>query len=111
MRRYDGGWHSVDFEELGLLRLRRARHAGQLLVEAEEVLVGDGGSGNILAFDLHLLFGFDGLMQPLRVTAAVHQPARELVHDDDLPVPYDVVHVSLVARMGAQRGIDVLENL
>jgi hypothetical protein len=58
---------------------------GQLLVEAEEVLVADGGQGLVLLLDLHPLLGLDGLVQAVRPAPARHLPAGELVDDDHLP--------------------------
>ncbi len=101
----------VDLDELRLLRLRGTRHPGQLLVEPEEVLVRDRSGRDVLAFDLHLLLCLDGLVQPLRVPPAVHHASGELIDDDDLAVAHHVVHISLVACVGAQRGVDVLEQL
>ncbi len=111
MRRDHRHRHPIDLDELRLLRLRRPRHPRQLLVEPEEVLVRDRRGRHVLALDLHLLLRLDGLVQPLGVPPAVHQPPRELVHDDDLAVPHHVVHIPLVAPMGAQRRIHVLEQL
>jgi hypothetical protein len=51
-------------------------HARQLLVLAEVVLEGDGGERLVLALDLHLLLGLDGLVQPVAPAAAGHQAAR-----------------------------------
>ena len=40
-----------------------AGHARQFVVEAEEVLVGDGGECLGFLFDGHAFFDFDGLVQ------------------------------------------------
>ena len=93
---------------LGLGR-RGAGHAGELVVEAEVVLEGDGGQRLVLGLDLHVLLGFQRLVQALRVTPARHHAAGELVDDDDLAAFDDVVAVALEQLVGLQRGIDVVD--
>ena len=83
----------VDLPKLLLLGHGGARHAGQLVVQAEVVLEGDGGQGLGLPGHGDVLLGLNGLMQALVVPPAVHQPAGELVHDDDLAVLHHVVNV------------------
>src|SRR5690606_23900494 len=69
---------AVDLLELLLLGLGRARHAGDLVVELEEVLVRDRRERLVLALDLHALLGLDGLVQALAEAPAGHEAAREL---------------------------------
>ena len=100
----------VDGLELLFLREGRARHAGELAVEAEIVLEGDGGQRLVLAAHVHLLLGLDGLVQALRIAAAEHQTAGELVDDDDLAVLHHVVDVPLHHAVGLQRLVDVVRE-
>ena len=100
----------VDLGELLGLGVGGAGHAGQLLVLAEVVLEGDGRERLVLALDLHLLLGFDGLVQAVAPAAARHQPAGELVDDDDLAVLHHVVDVALEQRVRAERLVDVVEQ-
>src|SRR3712207_2034791 len=93
----------VDLDELLLLRLRRAGHPGELLVEAEVVLERDRREGDVLLLDAHALLGLDRLVQALGPAAALHDPARELVDDLDLAALDDVVDVALVQRLGLHR--------
>ena len=70
-----GDLHNVQLVDGGkflLLRQGRTGHTGQLLIQAEVVLEGDGGQR--LALPLHgdVLLGLDGLMQTLGVSAAEH---------------------------------------
>ena len=92
----------VDLLELGGLGIGRTRHAAQLLVEPEQVLEGDGGQGLVLALDGHVFLGLDGLVEPVRIAAAFHEAAGELVDDDDLAVADHVIHVPLEDHVGAQ---------
>ena len=75
----------VDLLELDRFGVRRAGHAGELLVHAEIVLEGDRRERLVLAFDLDVFLGLDRLVQPVAPAPARHQPAGELVDDDDLP--------------------------
>ena len=106
-----GDLHDVQLVNGGkflLLRQRRTGHAGELLIQAEIVLEGDGGQSLALPLDGHMLLGLDGLMQTLGVAAAEHQTAGELVHDDDLAVLENVVHVPLHDAVGLDGLIDVV---
>ncbi len=105
----------VDLPELVGLGHGRARHAGQLLVHAEEVLQRDRGQRLRLLLDADAVarvFGLDGLVQPVGPLPAVHQAAGELVDDNhDLLARLLVVHhrvllVLLVEVMCAQGVVD-----
>ena len=63
------------------------------VVQAEEVLEGNGGQGFALPFHLDALLGLDGLVEALVVAAAQHQAAGEFVDDDDFAVLDHVVDV------------------
>ena len=82
----------------------------ELVVLAEVVLERDRGEGLILPLDRHPLLRLDGLVQPVAPAAAGHQPARELVHDDDLAVLHHVVDVALEEGVRAQRLVDVVQE-
>jgi hypothetical protein len=100
----------VDLVELLGFGVGRAGHAGQLLVDAEVVLEGDGGEGAGSRLDLDALLGLDGLVQPVDQ----RRPAscgRKLVDDDDLAVLDDVVDVLLVETCAPQRLVDVVQQL
>ncbi len=86
---------AVDVAEFARFRQRRAGHARQLFVHAEVVLEGDRGERLVLRLDLHALLGFERLVQPVRIAAAFHHAAGELVDDDDLVGLDDVVLVFL----------------
>ena len=83
----------VDAAELLFLGERRASHAGELAVQTEEILEGDGGKGLVFARDGNALLGLNRLMEALVVASAVHQTAGKLVDDDDLTVFDHVVDV------------------
>ena len=64
-------FEAVDLDELLLLGLRGAGHAGELLVEAEVVLQRDRGEGLVLLLDLHAFLRLDRLVEALRPAAAL----------------------------------------
>ncbi len=92
----------VDLLEFLGLGVGGAGHARQLLVEAEVVLVADGGQGLVLFLDLHAFLGFDGLVQTVGPSPPRHLAAREFVDDDDFAVLDQVVDVALVQGVRAQ---------
>ena len=102
---------AVDLDELLLLGLRGAGHAGELLVEAEVVLQRDRREGDVLLLDPHALLRLDRLVQALRPAAALHDAAGELVDDLHLAVLDDVVDVALVERLRLQRLVQVVDEL
>ena len=101
--RHDHDVELVDAGELGGFGVGGAGHARQLLVHAEVVLEGDRRVGLALVLDLHALLGFHRLVQAVAPAAAFHEPAGELVDDDDLAVLHHVVDVELVDHVRAQR--------
>ena len=98
----------VDGRKLFRFRHGRAGHAGELVIEAEIVLEGDGGEGLVLLLDVDMLLRLNGLVQAFGIAAAQHQAAGELVDDDDLAVLDDIVDVALHDAVGAQCLIDMV---
>ena len=96
----------VDLAELGGLGQGRAGHAGELVVEAEEVLQGDGRQRLVLLLDLHPLLGLDRLVHALVVAAAGEDAAGVLVDDQHLAVHDDVVLVALEQLLGLDRVVE-----
>ena len=100
----------VDLPELGVLGHRRTGHARELLVHAEVVLQRDRRERLVLLADMLLLLGLDGLVQALRVAAADHETAGELVDDDDLAVLDHVLDVALEQELRLQRLLQVVDH-
>ncbi len=101
----------IDLRELGRLGECGARHPCQLLVLAEVVLQRDGGQRLVLFLDVDALFGLDRLVQALRVAPAFEDPTGELVDDLDLAVGDQVVDVPVVERLGAQRLLQMVDEV
>ena len=100
----------VDVEELVGLGGGGAGHAGQLLVQPEVVLEGDGGQRLVLGLDLDVLLGLQRLMQPVGIAPALHHAAGELVDDDDLAAFDDVVAVAQEQLVGLERLVGVVHD-
>ena len=98
----------VDGGEFLLLRQSRTGHTGELAIQAEIVLEGNGGQGLALPLDGHVLLGLDGLMQALGIAAAEHQAAGEFIHNDDLTVLDHIVHVLFHGAVGLDGLVDVV---
>ena len=100
----------VDVHELGRFGQRRAGHARQLVVEAEIILEGDRGEGDVFGLDRDVFLGFQRLVQAFGIAPAFHHAAGEFVDDDDLVVLDDVVAVLLEQLVGLQRLVDVMDD-
>ncbi len=100
----------VDLGEFVGLGRRRAGHAREFLVEAEIVLEGDRGEGDVLRLNRDALLGLERLMQAFRIAPARHHAAGEFVDDDDLVVAHDIVLVELEQLVRAQGLIDVVDE-
>ena len=101
----------VDLAELRVLGHSRARHARQLVVQAEVVLQGDGGKRLVLLAHPHMLFGLERLMQALGVATTLHDAARELVDDLHLAVNDHVVDVAMEQELRLQGLLQVIGQL
>ena len=89
----------------------RTGHTGQLVVHAEIVLQRDRGEGLRRRLDLHALLGLDGLVQAVRIAAAVEDTARLLVDDLHLVVHHHVFDVLLEHGEGFQQLVDRVHAL
>ena len=98
----------VDGAELLCLGHGGTGHTGELIVQTEVVLEGDGSQGLVFTVDVDVLLGFNGLMQTIGVPAAEHETAGELVHNDNLAVLHHIVNVPLHGAVGFQGLIDVV---
>ena len=100
----------VDRRELEGLRVRRARHARELLVEAEVVLERDRGERLALVLDRDAFLGLHRLVQAVGPAPALHHAAGELVDDHHLVVLHHVVLVAVVERVRADARVQVVHQ-
>ena len=90
-----------DIQPIDLLKLFRlgessAGHAGQLVVETEIILEGNGRQCLRFLPDRHVLLSLDRLVQAFAIATPFHQAPGELIDDDHLTVlSDDIVFVSL----------------
>ncbi len=101
---------AVDLAELVLFGLGRARHARELVVEAEKVLERDRRDRLALALDGDVLLRLQRLVQAVAVAAAEHHAPGVLVHDHDLALADDVVDVPVEERVRLDAGVHVVEQ-
>ena len=107
----DDDVETVDVAELALFGLRGTGHAGEMLVQAEEVLEGDRGERLVLAANLDAFLRFDRLMDAVGVAPAVHQAAGELVDDDHFAVLDDVLLIAMEEIPRLERGVELVRQL
>src|ERR1700761_6123454 len=109
-----GGNHhhfqAVDLLEFVGFGIGRAGHASQLLVHAEQILERHRGQRLVLALNRHAFLRLNRLMQAVGPAATRERTAGELIDDHHLAVAHDVVDVTLIDRVGAQRGIQVMHD-
>ena len=110
MRRNHHRFEVIDLLELERLGVRRAGHAGEPLIHPEVILKRDRRQRLVLALDRNAFLGFDRLVQSVGPAPAGHQPAGELVDDDDLAVLHHVVLVAVEERVRAQRRVEVMHQ-
>ena len=103
--------HVVDITELLLLGQSGTSHAGLFLELIEEVLESDRSQSLGLTLNLNMLLGLDGLMQTVRITAARHDTAGELIDYEHLIVLDHVILVSEHQVVRAQRKYDIMLDL
>ena len=101
----------VDLGELVCFGHGGTGHTGQLLVQTEVVLEGDGGKGLALALDVDVFLRLDGLVETFVVATAVHDTTGELIDDEDFAVTDDVVDVLVHDAVGTDGLVDVVEQL
>ena len=85
-------------------------HAGELVIQPEEILEGNGSERLALAGNVHALLGLNGLVQTLVVASAVHQPPGVFIHNDDFPVLDHIVDVLFHQAPGLHGLVDVVRQ-
>ena len=111
VRRNRDDAEAVDVVEFAGFRLRRSRHARELFVHAEIILDRDRRVGLRLLFDFDAFLRLDCLVEPVAPSAAGHDAAGVLVHDQHFAVLDDVLHVLFEERVGAEQLGDAVDRL
>ena len=101
----------VDVKEFCRLGRRGAGHASQLRVEAEIILEGYRRQRLVFGRDLDAFLRLDRLVQSLCPAPSVHHPPGEFVDDDDLVLADDIIGIPPIDHVGAQRLIEVMDDL
>ena len=100
----------VDLAELGRLGGGRTGHTGQLLIQTEVVLEGNGGKSLALVLHLDALFGLNGLVQTLVIATAQHNTAGEFVYDQHLTVFDHIVNIPAHDTDGLDGLVNVVQQ-
>ena len=95
MRRNHAHRHLIHPAELRAPLPGRAGHAAQQRIPQEILLIGDRGDGDALPDYLELFLDLKRLPQPVAVAAPVEHAARMRVHNLQLSVRHDIVHIAL----------------
>ena len=90
---------AIDVVELSGFRFGGARHAPELVVEAEVVLNRNGSERLGFAVDLYPFLCLDGLVEAITPTAAGHLSPGVFIHDDDFVFLDDVLHAAVGQRL------------
>ena len=101
----------VYLPEFARLGFGRTGHARELVVHSEVVLQRDGRVGLCGGLNGHPLFGFNGLVQAVGITAAVHDAAGLLVDDLHFAVHHHVLDVFLKQRVGLEQLVGAVNAL
>ncbi len=86
--------HIVDFTEFFFFRFGRTGHSRKFFVHPEIVLESNGRHCFGFVFDLNIFFGFNCLVQSVRITTAVHNTPSKLIDDQHFSVLNDIVKVA-----------------
>ena len=107
------GYHIqfIDAPELGGFRFGGTGHTGQLMIHTEVVLQGDGGIGLRGGFDLHIFLRFDGLVQPVGITASFEDTARLFIHDLHRSFEYHVLDIFFKQGIGFQQLLNGMDAI
>ena len=73
------------------------------MVHPEIVLKGNRGIGLGGCFNLHIFFGFNGLVKPIAVPSSFHDPARLLVNNLDGTVHDHIFNILVKEGIGFQQ--------
>ena len=117
VRRYNDNRQIIDLDELIFLRLGCTGHPCQLAIHTEIVLERNRGQRLRLTLDLDPFFGLNRLMQTIRIAAAFHKTACELINDNDFTIAHYIITVTFHERFGPQsrgkavRQLDILRRI
>ena len=106
------GWNRnntnvVCFAELFFLRLSCTCHTGQLLIHTEEVLISNGSRCLCFFLNRYTFFGFNRLVETVRVTAAFHCPTSKLIDNQNFLIFTDhIVNVKEHDVVSSQSIVD-----
>lgn len=90
----------VNALELGALGGGCAGHPTQLWELEEEVLITNGGKSDSLVLDWEVLLGLNSLVKAITPPPPLHNTASELINDQHLLAPDNVVNIPQEKLLG-----------
>ena len=85
--------HIIDIQEFLFLGFCGTGHTGKLIIQTEEVLIGDRCKGTSLFLNGYTFLGLNRLMQSIGICTAWHRTPGKLIDNDDLIILYDVLNL------------------
>ena len=111
MGRYNNHIQLVDLPQFPGLRFGRSGHTGQFVVHPKEILQGHRRKGLGGRFNLHIFFGFDGLMQSIGIATAVQNTSCLFIHNFDLVLVNNVFNIPFKEAIRLEQLIDGMNPL
>ena len=97
----------ISFAELFFLCLGCTCHAGQLLIHTEEVLIGNRSRSLCFFLNRHTFFGFNRLVETVRVATSFHCPTSKLINNQNFLIFTDhIVNVKEHDVVSSQSIVD-----
>lgn len=103
--------HVVDFAEFLFLGLGGTGHAGQLVIETEEVLVSDCGKCHRFWLDGDMFLRLNGLLETVGIFSSFHDTAGETVDQQDFVVLDHVFGIPLHDVVGLEGLLDSVSEV
>ncbi len=101
----------INVPQLSCFGFSSSRHPCQLVIHPEVVLKRDSGKGLRGRFHLHMLLGFYGLVQTVRIPAPLQNTARLLINNLYLIVHHHIFHILLKHSIGFDQLVDGMNPL
>ena len=90
----------VDFPKFTSFRYGSTRHPRKFAVHSKVILKRNGGKSLRHCFNLHIFLCLNSLVEPIAVTATIHNTAGLLINDHHLIVHHHILIIFFKKRIG-----------